>query len=78
MARGWESKSIEGQQEEARRKREPAGPREAAATDERRSLELARTRTAAVLAAARTDHQRRSLEAALADLDERLRSSAGR
>ena len=72
MARGWESKSIEGQQEDARRKREPAGPGEAAATDERRALELARARTAAVLAAARTEDQRRMLEAALADLDERL------
>jgi hypothetical protein len=72
MARGWESKSIEGQQEDARRKRAPAGPREAAATDERRSLELARARTAALLAAARTEDQRRMLEAALADLDERL------
>jgi hypothetical protein len=77
MARGWESKSIEGQQEEASRKREPAGPREAAATDGRRSLELARARTAALLAAARTEMQRRTLEAALADLDERLRTPAG-
>jgi hypothetical protein len=72
MARGWESKSIEGQQEDARRAREPAGPREAVATDARRSLELARARTAALLAAARTEDQRRMLEEALADLDERL------
>jgi hypothetical protein len=72
MARGWESKSIEGQQDEARRNREPGGPREASATDQRRSLELARARMTALAAAARTEEQRRALQEAVADLDARI------
>lgn len=70
MARGWESKSVEGQQEA--RERVPSGPREPAATDARRSLELARARMAALLDAARTDEQRRAIEEGIADLDARI------
>ena len=45
MARGWESKAIEDQQQEAERRREAGGPRESSATDRRRTLELARAQT---------------------------------
>jgi hypothetical protein len=74
MARGWESKAIEDQQQEAERRRDGAGPRESSATDRRRTLELARTQTAGQLARARTDAQRAALTRALADLDDQLRA----
>ena len=54
MARGWESKAIEDQQQEAERRRDAGGPRESSATDRRRTLELARAQTARQLALART------------------------
>jgi hypothetical protein len=73
MARGWESKAIEDQQQEAERRREAGGPRESSATDRRRTLELARAQTARQLAVARTRGQREALELALADLDEQMR-----
>src|SRR4051794_39761561 len=55
VARGWESKAIEQQQDEASRRGESSGPREPSATDRRRSLELARAQLIAQQAAARTD-----------------------
>jgi hypothetical protein len=77
MARGWESKGIEAQQDEARRG--PAGPAtgpvsaaERARIDRRQGLALARARAAADLAYARTPAQRDMLERALADLDRML------
>ena len=72
MARGWESKAIENQQQEAERRGAAAGPRESSATDRRRTLELARARTAGQLARARTQQQRDVLERVLADLDDQL------
>jgi hypothetical protein len=74
MARGWESKAIEDQQQEAERRRDAGGPRESSATDRRRTLELARAQTARQLALARTATQRTALERAIADLDAQLRS----
>ena len=74
MARGWESKAIEDQQQEAERRREAGGPRESSATDRRRTLELARAQTARQLAVARTPAQRTALERAIADLDAQLRA----
>lgn len=75
MARGWESKNIESQQEEAQRRR----PAAAAVTPEarekearRRSLELARTRAAADLARATAPAHRSMLEQALAALDRQI------
>ena len=69
MARGWESKAVEEQQAEAERKSElDRSPREASATDRRRTLELARTQLAAQLELARTDAQRAALRAALDEL----------
>lgn len=76
MARGWESKSIEAQQEEASRGRSPA----AALTEEqrvrrekRRTLELARTRVGAELNRATAPAHRGMLEQALITLDDQLR-----
>ena len=74
MARGWESKAIEDQQQEAERRRDAGGPREPSATDRRRTLELARAQTARQLALARTATQRTALERAIADLDAQLQS----
>jgi hypothetical protein len=75
MARGWESKGIESQQEEAARDRKPA-PRltdeQRATLGERRTLELARTRAAADLDRATAPHHKRMLEQTLAAIDAQL------
>ncbi|HEX5070115.1 MAG TPA: hypothetical protein VFV78_07850 [Vicinamibacterales bacterium] len=76
MARGWESKSVEAQQEdrEVRKEKGPAISIEAAARLERRRvLELTRARAIADLAAARSPAHRQMLEAAIRSLDEQLR-----
>jgi len=79
MARGWESKSIESQQEEAaarqRGGQRPLTPDEIERRTRRRTLELARARAASDLARARTASHREMLERALASLDEQLGSS---
>jgi hypothetical protein len=52
MARGWESKSVESQQESAAAKQSPAAgfnPREAQRRAEQATLRLARTRALADL-----------------------------
>lgn len=72
VARGWESKAIEQQQDEAGRRNEPAGPREPSATDRRRSLELARTQVVARRDGAKTSAQRASVEQALSEIDRQL------
>jgi hypothetical protein len=75
MARGWESKSIEAQQEEAARSRSvrPALTQSQRAIEERRrTLELARRRTADDLARATAPSHRAMLEGALAALDAQL------
>ena len=75
MARGWESKAIEAQQEEHSR-RPSKGPalsaEERASVERRRALELARSRTAHDLSRATAPAHRRMLEQALAALDEQL------
>lgn len=75
MARGWESKNIESQQEEASRKR-PTSPKltpdERDRLGQRHSLELARRRAVADLARATAPAHRRMLEQAIAALDEQL------
>jgi hypothetical protein len=75
MARGWESKNIEAQQEERERGDRTGGvsAEEAARNARRRTLELARARAAADLAAATSPAHRAMLEAALRALDEQLR-----
>ncbi len=74
MARGWESKSIESQQDEARAnraRRDAPGP---AQDPRRRTLELARARVAADLERATLAAHREMLQRALADLDNQLAS----
>lgn len=77
MARGWESKSIESQIEEAEsRPRRGAKPRltpeEVDLLRRRESLELSRRRVARELAASRNPRHKAVLASALADLDARL------
>ena len=75
MARGWESKSVESQQEEAATKSPataPFDPDEAQRRAERATLMLARTRALADLQHACAPAHRAMLEQAIADLDRRL------
>jgi hypothetical protein len=75
MARGWESKSIEGQQEEAARGRAPSRPKtdeERLNADRRRSLELARARAADDLTRATAPVHRRMLEQTLEAIEAQL------
>ena len=75
MARGWESKSVEAQQEAAtsRTRSKPAiDPAEAARQSERATLMLARTRALADLQRACVPAHRAMLEQAIADLDARI------
>jgi hypothetical protein len=79
MARGWESKSIEAQQELTLSKAQRSGPvrpalseHEMKIRDRRRTLELARSRTADDLARATAASHREMLQQALAALDEQL------
>jgi hypothetical protein len=75
MARGWESKSIESQQEEAARervRRPMLTPEQRADAERRRTLELTRTRLADDLSRAKAPHHRTMLERSLAAIDEEL------
>jgi len=82
MARGWESKSVESQQEEAARgrtdkKHRPLSEEERARFVRRATLELARKRTTADLTCATAPARRLMLERALAALDLELKSLDG-
>lgn len=78
MARGFESKMVEFQQEEAaRRGKAGAGKKQLTADEQareakRQSLELARARAAADLERATAPAHRKMLEQAIAALDEQL------
>jgi hypothetical protein len=77
MARGFDSKSVEYQQEEAQRTREqkkerPLSEEERARLQRRQTLKLARARTAADLSRAVSPAQQQMLERALAALDAAL------
>jgi hypothetical protein len=75
VARGWESKSVESQQEAAAAKPSAAAPfnaEEAHRRAERATLMLARTRAVADLQQACAPAHRAMLEQAIADLDRRL------
>ena len=77
MARGFESKMVEYQQEEAARgrsKTEPLSAEQQARLERRRSLELARTRALDDLERATVPAHRKMLEQAIAALEEQLRS----
>jgi hypothetical protein len=75
MARGWESKSVEAQQDDAARRsivRPPLTPEQRAADERRRTLELARARAADDFARATAPQHRRMLEQALQAIDQQL------
>ena len=76
MARGWESKGVEAQQDAAVERSGAAkvavSPEDAARQSRRATLMLARTRALADLQQACAAPHRAMLERAIADLDERL------
>ncbi|PYV75347.1 MAG: hypothetical protein DMG96_17450 [Acidobacteria bacterium] len=76
MARGWESKSVEQQQEEATSRKEnrklPLTTEQIAEEQRRQSIELSRQRILQQLQIACNPRHRAMLERALADLDAQL------
>ena len=75
MARGWESKAVEAQQNAAAEDRQRAAPisdEEIRKKAERATLMLARTRALSDLQHACAPAHRAMLEQAIADLDRRL------
>lgn len=76
MARGWESKSVEAQQEEAKDRKSPAKPRLSAAeiskVKEKEGLLLSRQRILQQLSAAHNSRHQQVLQAALVDLDAKI------
>src|SRR5262249_44034417 len=76
MARGWESKDVESQMEagtgKAKVEKKEKTPQDLARQQERRGLQLSRTRVANELEAATHPNHRKSLEAALAHLDQKI------
>lgn len=76
MARGWESKSVEQQQDEAAtasNKPKPLlTPDELARQRQRQGLQLSRQRVLQQLNAAQNPRHREMLQSALADLDAQL------
>jgi hypothetical protein len=77
MARGWESKAVEAQQEDASRteqRRRAATPDELALTDRRRTVELMKRRAEDDLTRATAPAHRQMLEQAIAALEVQLAS----
>jgi hypothetical protein len=77
MSRGWESKDVESQMEEAAARRSkaretPPSPEDIRLRTERNSLELTRTRVLKDLEAATHPRRREQLQAALDHLDRKL------
>jgi hypothetical protein len=75
MARGWESKSIESQQEEASRERAwkpPLNEQQRAVAARKRTLELTRASAASDLARARSAPHKEMLERAIKAIDDQL------
>ena len=77
MARGWESKSVESQQEESARESEqngsqPLTPEERARLDRLASLELSRTRTLDQLERATSEAHRAMLKRTLLALEKEI------
>jgi hypothetical protein len=77
MSRGWESKDVESQQEEAAARRAaarvtPPTPEQIRLQTERQSLELSRTRVLKDLEGATNPRRRTQLEAALAHLERKI------
>jgi hypothetical protein len=78
MARGWESKSVEQQQDEAAttsaRPKARLTPEQAALKRQRQTLELSRDDIRRQLTLACNPRHRQMLDAALADLEVKLRN----
>jgi hypothetical protein len=77
MSRGWESKSVESQMEEAASRRDaarqiPLTPEQIRLRADRHSLELSRTRVLKDLETSTHPRRREQLQAALKHLDEKL------
>jgi hypothetical protein len=75
MARGWESKAVEAQQEDRARalpRTAPVGSADTARRVERDTLMLARTQAQSQLQIACAPAYRAMLEQAIADLDRRI------
>jgi hypothetical protein len=76
VARGWESKAVEQQQEEAENARQRSKPLltadQLARQREKQGLRLSRQRILQQLESAQNPNHRRMLESALADLDAKL------
>jgi len=77
MARGWESKDVESQVEETQtpRQKAPTGTKSAeqiSLEQQRKDLQLSRTRIMNELVSATHPNHRKSLEAALAHLEKKL------
>jgi len=76
MARGWESKSVEQQQElatsEAEQREPQLSPAQISAEQRRQALQLSRQRILQQLEVASNPRHRQMLEAALVDLDAQL------
>lgn len=79
MARGWESKAVEDQIDNAQADRDARNETEASSAGDRererqrQSLLLSRTRTVALLESASNERYRKQLERGLAHLDEQLK-----
>jgi hypothetical protein len=76
MARGWESKDVESQVEASQAPQQkaagPKTPEQIQREQQRKDLQLSRTRIVNDLASATHPNHRKSLEAALAHLDKKL------
>jgi hypothetical protein len=77
MSRGWESKDVESQMEEAAARRAaargiPPTAEQVRLQSERQSLELSRTRVLKDIEACTNSRRREQLEAALLHLDRKL------
>ncbi len=75
MARGWESKSVESQQEDVSRYRDPStgvNPQQRADFERQRALELTRVRAAGDLSRATSEAHQRMLTQALEAIDAEL------
>jgi hypothetical protein len=77
MARGWGSKSVEAQQDEAARRgpaKRPLSEDERQVADRRRTLELTRARAVDDLNRASAPDHRRMLEQAIQAIEDQLKS----
>jgi len=76
MARGWESKSVEAQQDEAAQEpsksRIKLSPEQAARSREKENLRLSRQRVMQQIESSQNMRHRKILEGALAELDQKL------